>query len=225
MKKFIDTVKSVPLYGWVAGVVFLLSEYSLYLFGTWIAKVTGTINWAVTPKIPFIDNNIPYVGAFILVYVFAYVFWALQPAAVSLTGKKNFTDFAIASLASFFVGFLIFIFMPTIINRSAEHAYENAEKSIFRDLILFIYNNDGNETVAYNLFPSFHCLVSMCCYLGVRKRPELSKGFRAYSLVMTILICMSTVLLKQHYFLDIVSGVLIPTVCFAVVRKIRKVAQ
>ena len=37
---------------------------------------------------------------------------------------------------------------------------------------------------------------------------------------MTILICMSTVFTKQHYFLDIVGGLGISVICYAVVQKL-----
>ncbi|MBR6349947.1 MAG: hypothetical protein IKR67_05295, partial [Lachnospiraceae bacterium] len=58
------------------------------------------------------------------------------------------------------------------------------------------------------------------CYLGVRKQPEISKGFRIYSLVMTILICLSTVFTKQHYFIDIFGGLAISIICYLVVGKL-----
>ena len=78
---------------------------------------------------------------------------------------------------------------------------------------------DGGD-LAFNLFPSYHCLISLYCYLGIRKREEVSKGVRIYSLVMTILICLSTVFTKQHYVLDILGGLGISIVCYAVVQKL-----
>ena len=225
MKNFFAKVKSIPLYGWIAGIIFLLSEYGLYLLGPWIAQKIGTVSWGFAPKIPFIDDNIPFVGIFVIVYIYSYIFWVCGPMAVSLTDKKNFKDFYIASFVSFFVGFLIFVFMPTYLDRAAENVYSYAEGTgAIKWMLRFIYNNDGGNTVAYNCLPSFHCQLSLCCYLGVRKRPEISKGYRVYSFIMTVLICMSTVLIKQHYFLDIVGGLAVPAVCFAVVYKIRKVA-
>ena len=221
MKRFIQKVKSIPLSGWVAGVFFLLLEYGMYLLGNFIARKTGTMSWAFAPKVPFIDDKIPFIGSFVIIYIYSYVFWVCGPAAVSLTGKKNFTNFCIALLASYFVGFLFFVFMPTYIDRVAEGVFEYSERpGVIAWLLRFIYSNDGEETIGYNLFPSYHCLISMCCYLGVRKRPEISKGYRVYSFIMTVLICMSTVFIKQHYFLDIVGGLAVPAICFAVVNKL-----
>ena len=222
MKKFIEKVKSVPLSGWAAGLFFLFLEYGMYLLGTFLARVTGTMNWAFAPKIPFIDDNIPFIGVFVIIYIYSYVFWVCGPAAVSLTGKKNFTNFVVALLASYVVGFLFFVFMPTYIDRAAEGVYRYTEgPGAIAWMLRFIYSNDGAGDIGYNLFPSYHCLISMCCYLGVRKRPEISKGFRVYSFIMTVLICMSTVFIKQHYFMDIVGGLAVPAICFAVVYRIK----
>ena len=222
MKRFIQKVKSIPLSGWAAGVFFLLLEYGMYLLGNFIARTTGTINWAFAPKVTFIDDRIPFIGVFVIIYIYSYVFWICGPAAVSLTGKKSYTNFVIALLASYLIGFLFFIFMPTYIDRTAEGLFKYTEQpGAIGWMLRFIYSNDGVDiNRGYNLFPSYHCLISMCCYLGVRKRPEISKGYRIYSFIMTILICMSTVLIKQHYFMDIVGGLAVPAICFAVVYKI-----
>lgn len=220
MKMFLKKVKSVPLYGWAAGVFFLVFEYGLYLLANWIANTTGTINWSFAPKIPVIDDNIPFVGFFVVFYIYSYFFWICGPASVSLTGKENFRKFCFALVASFLAGFVFFVFMPTCMDRVAENIYTYAETTpgVIGWLLRFAYYNDGG-TVAYNLFPSYHCLISACCYLGVRKRPEISKGYKIYVFVMTVLICMSTVFIKQHYFMDIVGGLAVPAVCFGILYK------
>ncbi len=83
---------------------------------------------------------------------------------------------------------------------------------------LFWYSLDGSET-AYNLLPSFHCINSTLCYLGVTGRRELPKWFRVYSLVTTLLIFVSTVYVKQHYVLDIVAGVALAAVAYSLCKK------
>ena len=83
----------------------------------------------------------------------------------------------------------------------------------------FLTPADGGE-MAVNLFPSYHCLISVYCYLGVRKQPEISRGFKLYSLIMAILICASTQFTKQHYILDVVGGVGIAVVCYILMNKL-----
>jgi membrane-associated phospholipid phosphatase len=105
-------------------------------------------------------------------------------------------------------------------DRAAEGLMHVAEgPGLFNGLLRTIYAADGSN-LAFNLFPSYHCLISLYCYLGVRRQPEISKGFRIYSLVMAVLICMSTVFTKQHYFIDIVGGLAISIICYIIVNKI-----
>lgn len=212
--KLVEKLKKVPRYGWICGFLFFGLQYGMYRLADWISRITGTIDNAFPPKIAFIDDKIPVIAIFAVIYVYSYFFWICGPIAASLTEKKNFINYIIGLLAAYIIGFLIFIFMPTCMDREAEGLMEIANGSGIANFMLrTIYGADGSG-MAFNLFPSYHCLISLYCYLGVARRPEISKGFRIYSLVMTILICMSTVFTKQHYFIDIIGGLGISLVCY-----------
>jgi membrane-associated phospholipid phosphatase len=94
-----------------------------------------------------------------------------------------------------------------------------AEPGFFNQLLATVYAADGS-TLAFNLFPSYHCLISLYCYLGVRKQPEISKGFQVYSLVMVVLICLSTLFTKQHYIIDMIGGLGISLACYALMHRL-----
>lgn len=211
MKKIIATLKKVPKSGWIMGVFLLVIEYVFYLLGNTLSNLFNIT--PISPKIDIIDNNIKMVKIFIIPYIYSYAFWLFAPIVVSLTSKKNFYNYVIGLLLAYFIGFLIFTFMPTYINRIDEGLYDALGNDILSKLIRLIYNSDGKE-YGYNLFPSYHCLISTYCYLGIRKQKEISTGFKVYTLIMAILICMSTVLVKQHYFLDIIGGVSIAIICY-----------
>lgn len=211
MKKIIATLKKVKKSGWIMGIFLLVIEYVFYLLGNTLSNLFNIA--PISPKIDIIDNNIKMVKIFIIPYIYSYAFWLFAPIVVSLTNKKNFYNYAIGLLLAYFVGFLFFTFMPTYINRVDEGLYDALGNDILSKLIRLIYNSDGKE-YGYNLFPSYHCLISTYCYLGIRKQKEISTGFKAYTLIMAILICMSTVFIKQHYFLDIIGGVLIAIICY-----------
>lgn len=220
MGKIIKRIKDVPVYGWVLGIVYFILQYAMYRLANLLSRVFGTIDWAFAPKIPFIDDNIPVISVFVVFYIFSYVFWICGPIIASLTEKRNFINYIIGLSAAYLIGFLIFLFMPTYMDRAAEGLMHFAERpGVFNALLKMVYGADGGD-LAFNLFPSYHCLISLYCYLGIRKREEVSKGVRIYSLVMTILICMSTVFTKQHYFLDILGGLGISLICYAVVQKL-----
>lgn len=220
MNKLKELLKRIPKWGWAFGIFYFGLQYGMYRLGDWLSRILGTIDHAWCPKIPVIDDAIPLVAVFSVIYLFSYVFWICGPIAVSLTGKKHFTNYIIGLSAAYVIGFLIFVLFPTYMDREAENLIHAADgPGVFNFFLKMIYSNDGS-TKGFNLFPSYHCLISLYCYLGVRKRPEISRGFRVYSLVMTILICMSTVFTKQHYFIDIPGGMLISILCYIVTEKL-----
>lgn len=213
-------IRSVPLYGWITGFLYFFLQYGMYRLADYLSRVFGTINYAYLPKMPFIDDRIPLFAPFIVIYIFSYVFWIMGPIIASLTDKKNFINYIIGLSAAYIVGSLMLLLMPTYMDRAAEGLMEAAARpGIFNKMLGAIYGVDGG-TRAFNLFPSFHCMISLYCYLGVRKRPEVSKGTRIYSLVMTVLICMSTVFTKQHYFVDILGGLSVSIICYIIVNRI-----
>ncbi len=219
MNKLWEKIKAIPRYGWICGFLYFGLQYGMYRLADWISRLTGTINRAFCPKIAAIDDLIPVIPVFAVIYLFSYAFWICGPIAVSLTKKRNFINYIIGLSMAYLVGFLIFVFLPSYMDRAAEGIIEiSKQPGIFNQMLAVIYGADGSN-MAFNLFPSYHCLISLYCYLGVRKQPEISKGFRAYSLIMTILICASTVFTKQHYFVDMPAGLGISILCYILVNK------
>lgn len=188
---------------WI-GIAYLILQHALYLAGHYLALWFG-----FTPFLPKIalDDRIPIVSAFIIPYIWSYAYWAMAPMAVSRCEKGHFADYMAANLVACLAGVLALAFFPTYMDRVAEGLYAvPANPTLLDRLRIFWYSLDGSET-AYNLLPSFHCINSTLCYLGVARRREIPVWFRVYSLVTTVLIYASTVYVKQHYFLDIVTGV------------------
>ncbi len=214
MKEFIAKIKLIPWWGYVFGIVYFGLQYGMYRLGAYLSNVIGTIRYAFECKIPFIDDFLPVIPVFVIIYIYSYVFWICGPIAVSLTRKRNFVNYILGLSLAYFIGFLFFVFVPTYMDRVKEGLMELTDKpGVFNQMLGTVYRADGSE-IAYNLVPSYHCLISTYCYLGVRKQPEISKGFRIYSLLMTILICMSTLFTKQHYIIDMVMGTGIAVGCY-----------
>ena len=220
MKSIVSFFRSIPLYGWLLGGGHLLGGYALYLLADPLRRALGTDRWAFIPKLPVLDDLTPLIPVFVVIYIFSYVFWVCGTAAVSLTGKQHYINYLWGLLASLLVGFLFFVFAPTYIDRVAEGAMAEVQKpGLFRWMLGFIYRSDGGN-LGYNLFPSLHCQSSLYCYLGVRKRPEIPGWFRRYTLVMVVLICLSTLFTRQHYCMDVVSGLAVAAICYALAQKL-----
>ena len=93
---------------------------------------------------------------------------------------------------------LFYLFLPTTNVRP-----EITGTGIFDMLLNFLYTIDSAD----NLFPSIHCLVSWFCYAGLRDRKEVSVAYKNFSLIFALLVCVSTLVTKQHVIVDVIAGV------------------
>ena len=205
----------VKLYGVIIGIVSALAQHGIYLLGHLLAELIG--NEPFLPKIPLIDDLIPVVPVFIIPYIWSYLYWAMAPMAASKCKKDHFLDYLAAYLLACLAGMLVLAAAPTYMDRVAEGLYL-PRSGFFAQLMRFWYSLDGSE-IAYNLFPSFHCLNSTISYLAVCGRREVPLWYRIYSLVLTLLIFAATVFVKQHYVIDILGGAIIAVAAFLLCKK------
>ena len=203
-------------YAVIIGIVYLILQHWFYLAGHCLALLFGFEPFL--PKIA-LDDMIPIVSVFIIPYVWAYVYWAMGPMVVSKCEKRHFADYMAANLVACVAGALALALFPTYMDRVAEGLYEvPANPDIFDKLRLFWYSLDGSKT-AYNLLPSFHCINSTLCYLGVAGRREIPVWYRVYSLLLSLLIFAATLFVKQHFFLDVVTGVALAAAAYFICKR------
>ena len=215
-EKTVNKPNRVKGYAIIIGIAYLILQHSFYLVGHFLADLIGFESFL--PKVP-LDDMIPIVSVFIIPYIWSYAYWAMGPMIVSKCEKQHFADFMAACLVSCLAGIVVLAFFPTYMNRVTEGLYEVSENpSIFEQLRQFWYSLDGSE-MAYNLLPSFHCINSTLCYLGVAGRKEIPLWVRIYSFITTLLIFASTVFVKQHYVLDIVTGVALAAIVYFLCKK------
>lgn len=164
-------------------------------------------------SIGFIDNNIPFINWFIIFYVACYPWWYLGPLLNLKYNRLNFYEYLSSAALGYIIGGIIFIALPTEIQRPV---IDN--DNIFNILVNFIYAND---IPANNLFPSFHCFISWNVYLSIRGNKEVPAYYRIGYLVFAILVCASTVLVKQHFFIDIFAGIILAEITFFISKRIK----
>lgn len=217
-KTLISTKKEnrVKLYGVILGIITLAAQHGIYLLGNDLAGIVG--NTPFLPKIEAIDGLIPIVSVFIIPYVWSYAYWAMAPMAVSKCKKDHFYNYLACYALACGIGAIILIFAPTYMDRVAEGLMDTSKTDFFSNLRRFWYTLDGGD-MAYNLFPSFHCINSTVSFLGVYKREEVPKWYRVYSLITTLLIYCSTLFVKQHYLLDVISGCAIGIIAYIISEK------
>lgn len=220
MEKLKSLMQRVPRWGYIAGIAYIALSYALYRLGNYLSVVTGSAAYAREVKIPVIDDMIPLIPVFVIPYIFSYVFWIMGPIAVSKTRKSNFVNYIAGLTLAYLIGFVFFWLSPTYIDRTSEGLLSAAaQPGLMNRLLGMIYAADGSR-YGFNLFPSYHCLISIYCWLGVRNQPEIPKAFQYYSLIMALVICLSTVLTKQHYIVDVFGGVGISILCYMLMNRL-----
>lgn len=220
--------KSIPWYGIVLGLLLTLGFQTLmYNIGyKWIPHIEGTIWYGIDPQIPSIDGKIPLVPYF---FVQMYYLWfGLFPlgailASARITVKKNKQDWInlmISWVIAIFLGGLVLIFCPAFVDRY------NTAGVLGGNIFEFCQGRTGwswqlqrslldiNKSREYGCLPSFHCLNIIFCYLAIMGKKDRNIGHRIGWLFIAISICLSTLFVKQHYFIDVVTALLLALICF-----------
>lgn len=152
-----------------------------------------------------LDRMVPLWPPSVVIYLGCYLFWIANYILIARQGKREVCQFFSADFISRVVCLAFYLIFPTT---NVRPVVEPA--GFWNQALLFLYAVDAPD----NLFPSIHCLVSWFCYIGLRKRNEVCVWYRAFSYVMAILVCASTLLTKQHVVIDVCGGILLAEICF-----------
>lgn len=176
----------------------VFSFQSLIYFGT---KLINS-NMEHHSLITVIDEHTPIIPSFSIIYLACYLFWVFNYALTGRCGKQYFYNFVTNIFIGYLISGFIFCVFPTYIDRPSLDAIPNTLGKLG---MVYVYNTD----TPVNLFPSMHCQISWYCYLAVRNQKCIYKWYQYASLLITLLVCISTVVIKQHYFVDILAGIAI----------------
>lgn len=146
-----------------------------------------------------LDDKLPVVPFFLLFYVLAYLQWGGSYIYHCRESQELCYKMTTADIIAKLICMLFFIFLPTQIVRP-----EILGNGLFEFGTRFIYAVDK----PINLFPSIHCLESWICFRSSMMMKKKNFYYITFQGIFTLLVCASTVLIKQHFILDIPSGIL-----------------
>lgn len=157
-----------------------------------------------------LDERIPYVPVFVLPYLltWAYGLVILGYALYFRTyDRRQFRYLYLSFLLMTCLECLIWLTFPARI--SIRVAPEVLAAGWLNGLTAYVYR----EATPWNVFPSAHIAFAYATWLFSAHfaRP----GHRWPFLVLFLLTCLSVVLIKNHYLLDILGGVLLVQLVFA----------
>ncbi len=151
--------------------------------------------WDVTLGI---DALIPLRPEWVVIYVLTFPFWLLGLYMLSRQDEELCCRFAAGvAVAELICGF-IFIVFPSCIQRP-----EIAQSGGFVWALSVVYALDTPT----NCFPSMHCLLSYLVFRQSLRAPDAKTGYRVFCGVFTLLVFLSTLLVKQHVVADVLGGV------------------
>lgn len=190
--------------------VLLVLYLPVYLI--WFALVEHMIPTADMCWVSYLplDDKIPFLPPFIVAYVSWYPFLAI-PALVLLIkeDREAFIRYAAFIIAGFSISLLICMIWPNCQNlRPAEVDTSN----LFGFLIHAIYSADTNT----NVLPSMH-VVGCFAVVSACFDSKYLRKMRVPGLIWGILICASTVFVKQHSILDVFAGLALGLVIAVVI--------
>lgn len=151
----------------------------------------------------FIDDLIPLSTIFVVPYISYFVFllftWGyFIRSKKSLKMSQTLLGISIATI----LAYIFYFFFQNSIERPSIQS-----QNIFDTTYLWI----NSQVAEYNAFPSLHVAISTVCLLGYR---EIKTKIYHWMMIWVLLIIVSTVLTKQHYFLDIVGGLILAWASF-----------
>ena len=158
-----------------------------------------------------LDDKIPFCEYFLIPYWFWFVFLIGIQIYSFFFDVPTFKRYIRYTIISYTLTLLIYIIYPT----SQElRPVAFARNNIFTVAVKGLYQFDTNT----NVCPSLHVIGSMAVYFAARKsRVFGSLPWRIAFFVMTVLISVSTVFLKQHSVIDIAAAVVLGLAVYPVV--------
>ncbi|WP_029504957.1 phosphoesterase [Lachnoclostridium phytofermentans] len=161
-----------------------------------------------------LDDKIPFIEWFIIPY---YIWFPYVPVVIAyffFTCKEEFyrcTGFLFIGMTICLIAYTIY---PTGIN--FQHDLDSLGRSNFMiNMTRFIYSVDPGT----NVCPSIHCYNSIGLSIAIIKSKRLgkSKVIVIGSVILSTLICMSTVFVKQHSIIDVYFAIGLAVIMYLII--------
>lgn len=159
-------------------------------------------------KMP-IDEMIPFMPQFIIIYNLFGPFFLLSGIIFyAFEEDEVYYKYTLALFTGQIIGYIIFYFYQTEIPRPDMTLYPNG---IFENMVRFTYSIDNY----FAGFPSLH-VTDMLILIIATLKTKFSKSTKTWMTMLATLIAITTVLVKQHVFIDIPGGIINGIISFVI---------
>ena len=171
-----------------------------------------TLNAASHDLTGALDRAAPFLPFFTVFYIGAFIQWGIYYLRIASGPAGKSAGYLVAEVMAKLACTFTFLVFPTSIVRP-----DAAGGGIFSFVLCFIYAVDAPTC----LFPSIHCLMSWLSMRHVLSDRDLSVTRKTISVLFTILVCLSTVFIRQHFAADCFAGILLAEAGLALSGKMR----
>lgn len=146
-----------------------------------------------------LDDFIPFCEWFVIPYVFWYALIVISLGYFLLYNVDSFKRLQIFIIITQIVAMAVYILFP---NRQDLRPVEFPRDNLLIQVIGYLYTIDTNTGVC----PSLHVAYSLGIASVWVKEKNVSLWWKAFVVIATVLICLSTAFIKQHSAVDIFAA-------------------
>ncbi len=183
----------------------------------WLNEFTPKRVDEVTMMYSRLDDFIEFNELFTIPYFLWFAFIAVGYVFLMLTNQKDFYGMCTFLYTGMTTCLIIYTLFPN--GQELRINYETlGRENILIDAIKWLQAGD----TPYNVFPSIHCLnsIGMNIALARNETCKKHKWIIVVATILTILICLSTVYLKQHSILDVFGAIILSIPLFFISYKV-----
>ena len=144
-----------------------------------------------------VDDLIPFCEVFVIPYVFWYVLIVISLLYFALYNVTGFRQLQTYIIVTQVVAMVIYLLFP---NRQDLRPEVFPRDNFWTDCVQVLYTVDTDT----NVCPSLHVAYSMGIASVWLKEKDVSPWWKGFIVITVILICLSTMFIKQHSFWDFV---------------------
>ncbi|MBQ8525186.1 MAG: phosphatase PAP2 family protein [Clostridia bacterium] len=159
----------------------------------------------------FIDDYIPFNEYFVVPYLFWFVYMFSMSVYAAFFDRDCFVYYMKLIIITSTTACIAYLVYPTALElRPSVFPRDN----IFTDITKMIYSFDTST----NVCPSMHVTGSVATMLASFKAKHMNKSWKLTSAICAVLICASTVFMKQHSIIDVFWALVVCVAAEGIVR-------
>ena len=164
-----------------------------------------------------IDRLIPFVPGFVIGYIAWFPCLAVVGLWLMFKDGDGFRRYMWYLILAYSISAVFYLLVP---NGQDLRPVLDHPSGIFEHLIAHLYRTDTNT----NVLPSLHVVGAAGCMFAVLHTKTINRRWiKALSCILTFVISISTLFVKQHAVLDVAAGALLSVILYVVVYRIIKI--